>query len=367
MFIRPVNYMDNNFFQQFLSEYYDAPAFLVNENYDLLEVNNAFISSFQVSDTTDEQVNNFKDLIPDQHKFQQWEELFEKAKKSSHAKMVYQLINDEGTKIMEFKAFHISENTGIKFMIMANDISDNNDFERQLAEQNFKLKKINEELDNFVYSVSHQIRAPLSSLLGLINVAKIDTSSKVSDYLELMQHSIENLDHTVHEINDYSKNTRLGLKIEPIDFKEIWDKVIRDFDYGKQLNSFKIFKNIENCADFYSDQSRISVIISNLFSNSLKFNDLEKNEPTIKVNIVANEQSAKIVVSDNGEGMEESVLPKIFDMFYRATRSARGAGLGLYIVKEIVNKLNGEIGVTSSSGKGTSFTVKLPNLKSIEN
>ncbi len=250
--------------------------------------------------------------------------------------------------------------------LFAYNLTATKSFEKQLENQNAELKKINEELDKFVYSVSHQIRSPLTSLLGLINIAKIDKQNKIRDYLDLMQVSIENLDQTVHEINDYSKNTRLEIQREQIKFDDLCEEILADISFGGKLNSFEVITNIKSDHLFYSDIERLRVIISNILSNAIKFNDLEKSKPTIVMDIATSPNNVEISVTDNGEGIDKKALPKIFDMFYRGARSAQGAGLGLYVVKEIVNKLQGSIGVQSVLGEGSKFIVKLPNLKAPE-
>ena len=357
--------MDEKILHNFILDYIDSPIWLMNDHYELLAHNEAFTKVFgQISKNRLVQGDSFIEIFDDENDLNRWKSAMQKTLKNGHDKFSYSLKTGDGLAFFEIKTSLIgagSENKQIS--VIAYDITETKDVERKLAQQNFEFKKINQELDNFVYSVSHQIRSPLTSLLGLINIAKIDTPNKTREYLDLMQASIENLDHTVHEINDYSRNARLEIKVEKISFHKIWDEIIGDYSFGKRLNTFNIVKNIEESGNFYSDATRIKVIISNIFSNSIKFNDLEKEESTISIDIKMQKQMARIVITDNGEGIEQEALSKIFDMFYRASQSARGAGLGLYVVKEIVNKLNGKIAVESRLGNGSKFIIELPSLK----
>ena len=356
--------MDEKILHNLILDYIDSPIWLINENYELLAYNESFIKIFgQISPDSQAQGGNFIEIFREKNEIDTWKSAVRETLENGKHKFTYQVKVNGKQSVFEVKTCLVKPDGEYKrISVIANDITERKDFEKKLERQNQDFKKINQELDNFVYSVSHQIRAPLTSLLGLINIAKIDTSDKIHEYLDLMQVSIENLDQTVHEINDYSRNARLELKIEKVPFQKICDQIIEDYSFGKGLNAFNIIRNIEDSGHFYSDANRIKVIISNVFSNSLKFNDLEKDQPTVTIDISANKETAEITITDNGEGMHEESLPKIFDMFYRASQSARGAGLGLYVVKEIVNKLNGKIDVESQIGKGSTFTIELPSL-----
>ena len=356
--------MDEKILHNLILDYIDSPIWLINEHYELLAYNESFVKIFgKTSQNNQAQGGNFMEMFLEKNEVDAWKSAVYKTLENGKHKFTYPVEIDHKQAFFEIKTLLIKpERESKQISVIANDITERKDFEKKLAQQNSEFKKINLELDNFVYSVSHQIRAPLTSLLGLINIAKIDTSDKIHEYLDLMQASIESLDHTVHEINDYSRNARMELKVEKISFEKIYDEIIEDYSFGKTLNAFNIVRNIEDSENFYSDANRIKVIISNIFSNSLKFNDLEKEQSNVSIDIKVREQIARIIVTDNGEGMHEESLPKIFDMFYRASQSARGAGLGLYVVKEIVNKLKGKIEVESQLGKGSKFTIELPSL-----
>ncbi len=232
-----------------------------------------------------------------------------------------------------------------------------------LARQNEALKKINKELDSFVYSVSHNLRAPLMSVLGLLDLAKNeDNAIVIHQYHEMMKSSVCKLDDTLREILEYARNARQGLVIDRIDFqKAINDNFERmQFMPGYERIRKEIF--IDGNSQFYSDQYRLSLILNNLISNGIKYSDPAKENPFIHIRIHVDPHKASLSFSDNGIGIDNEYIQKVFNMFFRATEEKEGAGLGLYIVKEAVEKLCGTIRLESQLGKGTVFNIDLPNM-----
>lgn len=238
--------------------------------------------------------------------------------------------------------------------------------EGTLRKRNEELVKINKELDSFVYSVSHNLRAPLMSVLGLIHLAQLENKHSdpvLNKYFQMMQHSVHKLDETLKEILDYSRNARSAVKIAAVDIKKIIEDIFDRLKYMDGADT--ISKSIEVVDDhclFPTDAFRLSVIINNLVSNAIKYRDVTKVRQTIHVRLHITESQLEMIFSDNGMGISGEFLGKIFEMFYRATERSEGAGLGLYIVRETIDKLGGNIRVTSEPGMGTTFFITLPNL-----
>lgn len=232
-----------------------------------------------------------------------------------------------------------------------------------LEKQNEALLKINQELDSFVYSISHNLRAPLMSVLGLLDLARNESNSEViQQYHDMMKSSVCKLDETLKEILEYSRNARQGLVIKEIDFeKTVNDNFERmQFMPGYERIRKDIF--IEGESRFYSDHYRLSLILNNLISNAIKYSDPQKENSFIQIHITVREDKVLLIFKDNGIGIEQGYIQKVFNMFFRATEKNEGAGLGLYIVKEAVEKLGGTIELESQVGKGTVFKIELPNL-----
>jgi signal transduction histidine kinase len=237
--------------------------------------------------------------------------------------------------------------------------------EKTLRKQNEELVKINKELDSFVYSVSHNLRAPLMSVLGLINLVQIENKGDkaLDTYFLMMQSSIHKLDDTLKEILDYSRNARSELNIEVVDLEKLIEDCFERLMYiegSEQINKTVL---VQGNSGFYTDSYRLSVVLNNLISNAIKYRDNTKNYSIIDIRSTVTDTDVQIIFRDNGIGIPEEFLPRIFNMFFRATDRSEGAGLGLYIVKETVEKLNGTIRVESTVGEGTNFYIQLPNLK----
>ena len=232
-----------------------------------------------------------------------------------------------------------------------------------LARQNETLIKINKELDSFVYSISHNLRAPLMSVLGLLDLASNENNSVViHQYHEMMKSSVCKLDETLKEILEYSRNARQGLVINEIDFQKTIDDNFERMQFMPGFERIKKDIFINGDIPFYSDHFRLSLILNNLISNAIKYSDPSKTNSFIKITINLDPQKAFLTFHDNGIGIESNYVQKVFNMFFRATEKNEGAGLGLYIVKEAVEKLGGSINLESQIGKGTIFKIELPNL-----
>jgi PAS domain S-box-containing protein len=242
--------------------------------------------------------------------------------------------------------------TGIA--VFSRDITERKRAENELVRTNF-------ELDTFVYRASHDMRAPLRSVLGLVNLSRMETDEdQKAEYLKLIEKSVDKLDTFFSDLLSFSRNSRLEILKEPGDFKKSIKNVWNDLQYLENAPSIVLLKDIHMEEEFYSDSSRIEIILQNLFSNAIKYQNLNA-DAYVRISIHATREQAQIVVEDNGRGIEEQYLDKIFDMFFRATLGTHGSGLGLYITKQVIEKLGGDIHVQSEIGKGTGFTVTLPN------
>lgn len=241
------------------------------------------------------------------------------------------------------------------------DITERKNTENQVHQQNQMLAKTNAELDRFVYSASHDLRAPLMSVLGLVRIATDATDpEEVTRYLGMMAKRVETLDIFIQEIIDYSRNARIDVDRVPVELAPIVSGVFESLKFMDGFDRIQAQVDIPTDLTIYSDPSRLKVVLNNLVSNSIKYGDKSKTQPFIKIKAQTSEGDLYLVVEDNGEGIAEASQEKVFDMFYRASERSKGSGLGLYIVKEIVDKLGGTVAVESSLGVGSIFTLCLP-------
>lgn len=236
--------------------------------------------------------------------------------------------------------------------------------EEILRKQNEELTKINQELDSFVYSVSHDLRSPLSSILGLINIAKLEPNKSmeiIDNYFEMIERSILKLDETLREILDYSRNARGELIITEIELDQLITSSLEQSKHLKGYDEVKKLVNIHGHTALYSDAYRLTVIIGNLVSNAIKYRDDHKTTQLLEISATITPAHLTLVIRDNGIGIHQDYVRNVFNMFYRATDRSQGAGLGLYIVKEMIEKLEGKIMISSELGKETLISLTVPN------
>ena len=173
-----------------------------------------------------------------------------------------------------------------------------------------------------------------------------------------MDKSLDRQDQFISDIIDYSRNKRIESIIESINLLEIVDNTLDQFQYIKDANTIKIYKELE-VIEINNNSLRLKIILNNLLSNAIKYADPNKTDKFIKIKTYPINNSFAIEVEDNGMGIKEKSLDKIFDMFYTANHDL-GSGLGLYIVKDTVSILGGTIAVTSEFNQGSKFIVTIP-------
>jgi signal transduction histidine kinase len=264
----------------------------------------------------------------------------------------------------EIKTYPIVENGKVAGLtVYSRDITNQTRTEDLLKKQNEELIKINAELDRFVYSASHDLRAPLMSVKGLLNMIRLDPDQKnVSYYLTLINNSVEKLDHFISDIINYSRNSRMDIMPKEIDFNLLLQESIDSLKYMEGAEDVRSIRDINVTAPFFSDYSRLLIVFNNIISNAVRYRDRWKEDSFLKIAIESDTDKAVITFSDNGVGIAEEYVDKVFKMFFRANADSKGSGLGLYIVKSAVEKLNGTIRVQSRLGEGTVFTIEVPNL-----
>ena len=229
---------------------------------------------------------------------------------------------------------------------------------RKEIEDNLRLK--NSELDTFIYRASHDLRGPISSLMGLYNVVKIDIKDDISlQYFDLYNNQVTRLNNIVLALIKLTNIRESPIQKQLISFDKIIKTCINSFNFLPNYKNIDFKIKLDQGLKYYCDETLINTIISNLLENSIKFSRIDI-EAKIEIRIIENINSLQIEVNDNGVGIDKKLQSKIFNMFYRAHVSSTGSGLGLYLLKNAVEKLSGEIIVSSEVGKGSSFVIELP-------
>ena len=253
------------------------------------------------------------------------------------------------------------DNTGKleHFIVTGVDISELKKIELALNLKNEELQKTNAELDNFVYSISHDLRSPLLSIKGIVSliIQSSDIDEKNRRYLEMVDGSASRLDGTIQEILEYSRNSRLDITHESFNLVTMVQEAFNDLKFSAQGN-IQLLLDIQTEPIIHSDKSRMSVLMKNIIGNSIKYRR-KAIDAFVKLTLTRSEGNVIIAISDNGEGIDCKHLDQIFTMFFRGTTTSIGTGLGLYICKEIVSKLGGELLVDSTLDEGTTMTIIL--------
>jgi len=233
---------------------------------------------------------------------------------------------------------------------------------RKRAEE--ELRKTNLELDAFVYSASHDLRAPLRSLMGFLEQCdeqlqrgKVD--HVVTAYLPRMKRNVTKLDELVKGLLGISRADRMEYAPEPIDFDGLLQDIEEGVEHLDGAGDVKVQKSITLGTPFRCERVRLYQILSNLMSNSIKFRHPDRS-PEIEIRIQTGpDHNIEIRFADNGKGITDLPPGEAFKMFVRGPKGF-GSGLGLYLVQKQVDRLGGSIEYETSP-EGTVFTITLPH------
>jgi len=223
------------------------------------------------------------------------------------------------------------------------------------------LIRSNQQLDQVIYKTTHDLKAPLMSALGLVNLAEKATEDDKSRYIQMIKKSLLKLDAFIEEMNDFFRNEKLAIQRDIIGMEDLLKEEIENLHNLSESRNVSMTFKIEGETDFYSDCIRVKTIVTNILSNAIKYSDPDKSEPFIRIYVLLNEEFCQIRVVDNGIGIDPKFQDKIFDLFFRATTHSQGTGIGLFIVKDTIQKLKGTINLNSTLGEGTTFEIRIPN------
>lgn len=233
--------------------------------------------------------------------------------------------------------------------------------EQNLAVRNAELEQTNAELDKLVYSASHDIRAPLTSIAGGLQYA-IENSKddKLQEIFALMEKNLNNLDAIIYDMTCFSGNKRERVEKTLLDAKYLYDKALGGISGINQVDTVQFLFKSEIAQPMLADEGRMVQMIKILLDNGVNFKDTSKGTCWVKTTFYEKEDAYLFTVKDNGIGIAPEEGDKIFQMFYRGSNKSNGSGLGLYLLKEITKKLNGKVSYTSVQGEGSEFNVEIP-------
>ncbi|MFY0605084.1 MAG: ATP-binding protein [Cyclobacteriaceae bacterium] len=224
---------------------------------------------------------------------------------------------------------------------------------------NEALKQANIQLDKYSYRITHDLRGPIHSMLRLIELPSIDKSN-YDNHIDDMKENLQHIMHMINEVTEQARNKNLDIHKEKFNVSQLVKVAWELVKYAPEAKSINFLFDIPLDLEIETDKRRMSGILNNLITNAIRYHDTSKTSQYIKLTAFVKEDWFHLSVEDNGLGIDKKYQQKVFDMFYRASNILGGSGLGLFIVKESVEKLSGKIKIESSSGKGTTFSLKIP-------
>ncbi len=224
-----------------------------------------------------------------------------------------------------------------------------------------KLINSNKQLDQVIYKTTHDLRAPLLSAMGLVELAEKAPADQKDEYLALIRKSLFKLNGFIEEMNHFFRAEKMEVQREEVKLMELIKEELENQRNLYQADRLVIETNVDEKSIFFSDRIRVKTILTNLVTNSIKYADVTKEKSVIRISATTDDRQCELIVEDNGIGIEEKYQDKIFDLFFRATAQSQGTGLGLFILKDTVERLHGTIEVKSEVGEGTRFKISIPN------
>lgn len=237
--------------------------------------------------------------------------------------------------------------------VTAQDITD-----RVKAEKS--LMAVNDELETFVYKASHDLRGPLASILGLVNVSKLEPLEKTAAYISMIEKASLKLDETLLQLTKAMKLKSTGNFTDEVEFSSLLSEVLARFEYYDGYSDMRFDVHIHTAEPFYTNRTVMETALQNLVENAIKYRRKQEGRCFLKIEVLDDGKFAKLIFEDNGIGIEDGLQDNVFDMYFRGTELSQGSGLGLYLVKKGIDLLQGDISLRSVPGRGTVITLLVP-------
>lgn len=242
------------------------------------------------------------------------------------------------------------------------DVSKQTESEQALKTNNEELEKVNYQMEKFLYSTSHDLRSPITSILGILNLIRMESQEAILvDYISKIEISTLKLDKIIRDIMTFSQTTYQRASSEKVDLEAIIWKTLASHKNDPSMRNIYSEVTVTGGFPFYNDSLRLAIIFENIIRNSVQFYDSNKTRSFIQIHVTIEKTRALLEIIDNGIGIGKQHLESIFNMFYKATHLSKGAGLGLFIVKQTLEKMNGTVEAESEIGFGTVVKVVIPN------
>ncbi|WP_028979202.1 PAS domain-containing sensor histidine kinase [Sporocytophaga myxococcoides] len=323
------------------------------------------LTGYDVRDLINNEVLSFQKLIHPADRARVWDEVQTAIDNDGNYLVEYRIITKEGKIKWVWEQGRLVNNGGFSSSLegVIIDITERKDFEEALKKSESELKKTNAELEAYIYKASHDLRGPLASIIGLAMVAEMEISdAHPLQYIKLIKDRTERLNDTLTNLLDLAKIKQKVLEPERIIAEELVNEIIDNLKSKVGISNIEFHINLL-FKEFYYDPFILTSILHNLIENSIDFKR-SGDSPQISISMSNEADGIRINIEDNGIGIPEDIMEKIFYMFYRGHDKSTGSGLGLYIVKSSVDKVGGIIDVKSELNKGSKFSIFLPCIES---
>jgi signal transduction histidine kinase len=235
----------------------------------------------------------------------------------------------------------------------------NYDLDNIVTKRTAQLKEAYKELDTFFYRSSHDFRRPLTTFMGLAEVAKVTIKDQAAlDLFEKVKETAKSLDKMLVKLQSISDVGAQELVYKEVLLKEIFSAICHGFEEELERKGFRTECDVQHRDPFISYPAMIKVILENMIENAIQFS--APDHPYVKLTARQDGENIVMVIEDNGQGIAQEYRDRVFDMYFRGSERSKGNGLGLYIVKKAVEKLNGTIRLDTNPGTGSVFTIILP-------
>jgi len=284
----------------------------------------------------------------------QWRNCLEQAGKSKYAEIHLKSAVGEDVYFDVSVANRVAHHEIRGLVIMLHDITSR-------KRENLELEREKEHLDQFIFKTTHDLRAPIHSAMGLMNLLEHANGADRTKYFQMVRDTLDKLESLIEEVNHLYRVGKMAVSNEKIDLRAMLEAEIDSLKNYPNAWGIRFELDCIKEADLFSDPLRVKTVIGNILSNAVKYSDLKKVSSRIQILAKVTEENLELMISDNGIGIAKESIGRIFDIFFRANTEAPGTGLGLHIVKDTIERLKGSIQVESQLGIGTQFKISLPN------
>lgn len=232
------------------------------------------------------------------------------------------------------------------------DITERKRTERELLETN-------QELDTFFYKASHDLKGPLASVMGIVNLARLEMQNELIDkYFGMIETSVKRLDRTLMDLIELARTRKGSSKLSEINLKSIIEEIMNSLKHVHDFNRINFEIKVDHNLEIVADKVLLHSVFQNLIHNAINY--CNHQSPWVKISVVSKNNGIEFEVADNGKGIPDQIKSRVFEMFYRGHPDSTGSGLGLFIVKNALEKMKGSINLESTMEHGTIFTVFIP-------